>query len=531
MRSRILLGTLFGALGGFVGFVLQEFGTPHNPGLGMTQRDLMKLGLLVGAALGAALGSVEGVAVGSPRLLWRGALIGLGIGAFGGICGAYVGGAVYNWALFGKDPNVLTSGGNILNFTQAVLARALGWTFLGAFPGAAAGAATLSRKRATHGLAGGLIGGFLGGFAFDLVATVIAPIQGVAAAGTGQHTFESGGVSRAIGFTLIGLLTGLFIGLVEEYFKQAWVRVLAGNNEGKDYILSKPLTVLGRDERADVPLFGDPGLSPQHAAIRMENGRHMLLDGGAPMGSVVNGQPVQQQLLRDGDMIQLGQVRLLFREKATASKVGRPVTDAPKSAQAPGAVSMPSHLCAFCGAAKDAQGNCLCSVPGTAPVGAGMSMGAPMGPPTGPATGFSGNYGDPMGYGAPPAPFGDPGFGSAPPMGGAPYGGGSPAYGGTQGAGGAGSHLMALDGPYAGQVFMLGMSENTIGRAPENSIAMVNDTTVSRRHAHINDEGGRHVLYDDGSSNGTFVNNIRVSLQPLAQGDIIQFGASKFRYE
>jgi pSer/pThr/pTyr-binding forkhead associated (FHA) protein len=527
LRSRILLGTIFGTLGGFVGFVLQEFFTPHNVGLAMTLQDLMKLGMLVGAALGVALGAVEGASVGSPRLLMKGMLIGLFVGALGGIVGAYVGGVVYQWALFGKDADVLVSGGNILDFTHAVLARALGWTFLGAFPGLAAGAATLSRKRATHGLAGGLIGGFLGGFAFDLIATVIAtPIQGVAAAGTGVHKFEAGGLSRAIGFTLIGLLTGLFIGLVEEYFKQAWVRVLAGNNEGRDYILSKPLTVLGRDERADVPLFGDPGLSPQHAAIRMENGRHTLLDGGAQMGSVVNGQPVQQQLLRDGDMIQLGQVRLLFREKATASKVGRPVADAPKSAQAPGSVAMPSHLCAFCGAAKDAQGNCLCSVPGTAPVGAGMAMGAPMGPPTGPATGFSGNYGDPMGFSAPPAPFGDPGFGGAPPM-----GGGMPYGGGMAGGSGIGSRLMALDGPYAGQAFMLGMGENTIGRAPENTLAMVNDTTVSRRHAHINDEGGRHVLYDDGSSNGTFVNNVRVTIQPLAPGDIIQLGASKYRYE
>ena len=97
------LGTTRGALGGFVGFLLQEVGTPHNPGLGMTQQDLMKLGLMVGAALGAAIGSVEGVAVGSSRLLWKGALIGLGIGAVGGVCGAYFGGAVYNWALFGKD--------------------------------------------------------------------------------------------------------------------------------------------------------------------------------------------------------------------------------------------------------------------------------------------------------------------------------------------------------------------------------------------------------------------------------------------
>ena len=333
MRSRILLGTIFGAVGGFAGFVLQELFVPHNPGGSTPTWVLTRLGMYVGAMIGIAMGVVEGAAVNNPRLIMKGALIGLGIGAIGGIVGAYAGGVVYNMALFGKDPDVLEQSHNILDFTHAVLARAMGWTFLGAFPGLAAGAATLSRKRAMHGLAGGLIGGFIGGILFNLVAKVIAsPVAQVTSAATdGPRVVEVGGLSRAIGFTLIGLLTGLFIGLVEELLKQAWVRVLAGKNEGKDYIISRPMTVLGRDERADVPLFGDPALAPQHAAIKQEGNRHYLLDGGTSTGSVVNGQRIQaQQLLRDGDMIQLGQVRLLFREKATATKIGKPVADAPK---------------------------------------------------------------------------------------------------------------------------------------------------------------------------------------------------------
>ena len=36
---------------------------------------------------------------------------------------------------------------------------------------------------------------------------------------------------------------------------------------------------------------------------------------------------------------------------------------------------------------------------------------------------------------------------------------------------------------------------------------------------------------DDGSSNGTFVNNVRITVQVLAPGDVIQFGATKYRYE
>lgn len=467
--------------------------------------EQLRLGIVIGAMLGIGIGAVEGTVLNSPRLILHGTLLGAVIGAIGGLFGIYFGGAVYKMALFGKDPNLMAQSSNILDFTHQVLARALGWTLLGAFPGLAAGAATLSHKRAIHGLVGGLLGGFVGGFVFDLVANLITqPIQGAAAATQGQRVMEIGGPSRAIGFTVIGTLTGLFIGLVEEWLKQAWVRVLAGRNEGKDYILSKPMTILGRDERADVPLFGDPALAPQHAAIRMENGRHVLLDGGTPVGTLVNGQRVQQQLLRDGDMIQLGQVRILFREKATARKIGQPVADAARSAaQVPGALAMPSHLCPFCGAQRDASGNCLCTVPGTTPAGAALPAPAqPVGAP----------YSDAMGYGAQPTPYGEAGY-EGPVM------------------GGVGSRLLCLEGPYMGQAFPLTAPNITIGRDPARDIALTADTTVSRRHAHIAEEGGHHVVYDDGSSNGTFVNSVRVTIQSLTPGDIVQFGSSKFRYD
>lgn len=524
MRSRILLGSIFGAIGGFLGFLLQEWRVPHNVGLAMTAGDAARLGMFVGAMLGVAIGAVEGAAVGSSQKLLRGVIAGAVIGAIGGVFGVMFGGQVFRIALFGHDPDMLHETHNILDYTHVVLARALGWTFLGAFPGLAAGAATLSPKRAVHGLVGGLIGGFLGGFAFDLVADTIGqPTVGAVAFSQNQTgRIEIGMPSRVIGFTLIGLFTGFFIGLVEALFRQAWVRVLAGRNEGKDYIISKPLTVLGRDERADVPLFGDVNLAPQHAAIMMENGRHVLHDGGTSMGSIVNGQLVRQPLLlKDGDMIQLGQMRILFREKATANRVGRPIIDESRPALAAGAVAMPSHLCPFCGAQKDAQGGCLCTVPGSTPAALPPPTGFPQ--PTAypqPTAALPAAVPAPGGYGQQQYPITPDPFQSGYPQ---AYG---PAYGG-----GSGSQITALEGPYSGQSFPLMAPSSTIGRDAGRDIALVADTTISRSHAHISQENGQHVIYDDGSSNGTFVNNVRVSVQTLAPGDIIQLGASKFRYE
>jgi pSer/pThr/pTyr-binding forkhead associated (FHA) protein len=520
MRSRILIGILFGAAGGFLGFLLQERLLPHSAVLNMTARDLMLLGAYVGGSLGMFIGAMEGTAANNSNQIVRGAVYGLIVGVLGGMMGAYLGGVVYSIALFGKDQNVLAHSSNILDFTHAVIARALGWTFFGALPGLAAGVGTRSRKRALHGLCGGLLGGFLGGIIFDLVANVVGVPSGAEAALRGERVVEIGGPSRAIGITAIGALTGLFIGLVEELLKQAWVRVLAGRNEGVDVILSKPLNVLGRDERAEVPLFGDPMLTPQHAAIKGENGRHYLLDGGAPPRPLINGQPMHQQevLLRDGDMIQLGQVRLLFREKATASRAPVASPDRPRSPQAAGAVSMPSHLCPFCGSPKDAQGNCQCTVPGASPAAmpALGASGSAMPPPVplgmGDPYASSGSYMPPAAAMSPtPMDF------SGPSPGGMPFG--------------MGTMLVGMEGPYTGQAFPLNQPTITIGRDASRDIALIADTTISRRHAHIGLEGGQHVLYDDGSSNGTFVNNVRISVQPLAPGDIVQFGAGKFRYE
>jgi len=478
VRSRVLLGVLFGTVGGFLGFLLQETFVPHaaDPDLPLPIADNLRLGMYVGSMLGLAVGVVEGVVVGSARVFARGAVLGLLVGAIGGIFGIYLGGIAFNLALFGRTLSELTFSTRVTDFVHLAIARTLGFAFLGALPGLAAGASTLSRRRALHGLIGGLGGGLVGGMLFDPLGTVVGQAMGPAMAAAGQTVAEVGGPSRAVGFTVIGTMTGLFVGLVEELMKQAWIRVLVGRNEGRDFIISKPLTVIGRDERADVPVFGDPSLAPQHAAVRRESGRHFLLDGGSPPAPLVNGQPVaSRQLLRDGDMIQLGQARLLFREKATAARIGRQATDVP-GAPVGGGMAMPSHLCPFCGAARDAAGNCLCSV---APGARGVASAV-----------------------------------------------GSPAPGRAKG-----SRLVAIEGPYVGQSFDLAAPVTTLGRDSSQTIVLASDATVSRRHARIVEEAGSHVIYDEGSSNGTMVNGLAVTVQQLSPGDVVALGASQFRYE
>ena len=54
----------------------------------------------------------------------------------------------------------------------------------------------------------------------------------------------------------------------------------------------------------------------------------------------------------------------------------------------------------------------------------------------------------------------------------------------------------------------------TIGRAPDNSIA-IDNLAISNRHAEIKSEQGSLVVEDLNSLNGTFVNNQRVKRSAL----------------
>jgi adenylate cyclase len=67
-----------------------------------------------------------------------------------------------------------------------------------------------------------------------------------------------------------------------------------------------------------------------------------------------------------------------------------------------------------------------------------------------------------------------------------------------------------------------------VGRAPECQI-IISDVTVSRRHAALALTGGRIMVRDLGSSNGTLVNGARIVESELAAGDIVTFGKVSYR--
>lgn len=96
---------------------------------------------------------------------------------------------------------------------------------------------------------------------------------------------------------------------------------------------------------------------------------------------------------------------------------------------------------------------------------------------------------------------------------------------------GTGPRLIATQGAYAGNTYALEAETATIGRDETNTIALSQDNTVSRRHARITSSDGEFKIYDEGSSNGTFVNGVKVVEQVLHPGDEIQIGNTRLRFE
>jgi pSer/pThr/pTyr-binding forkhead associated (FHA) protein len=89
--------------------------------------------------------------------------------------------------------------------------------------------------------------------------------------------------------------------------------------------------------------------------------------------------------------------------------------------------------------------------------------------------------------------------------------------------------LVAQGGPYDARVFPV-IGEVMVGRAAENQLVL-DDPSLSRKHARLQGNGHRLEVEDQGSSNGTFVNGRKVGRALAGPGDMIRFGELSFRIE
>jgi pSer/pThr/pTyr-binding forkhead associated (FHA) protein len=80
-----------------------------------------------------------------------------------------------------------------------------------------------------------------------------------------------------------------------------------------------------------------------------------------------------------------------------------------------------------------------------------------------------------------------------------------------------------------GQRFPLGEDDVTLGRDAANTVVVASDQ-ASRNHARIFVSGGAHVLVDQESTNGTFLNSKLVKEQTLRHGDVVRIASTVLKY-
>jgi hypothetical protein len=97
-----------------------------------------------------------------------------------------------------------------------------------------------------------------------------------------------------------------------------------------------------------------------------------------------------------------------------------------------------------------------------------------------------------------------------------------------------GGRLVVVKSPTLpeGEQHVLDSRALTIGRSPHNDIELRGDQFASATHVRIEPRRDGVWLEDEGSTNGTFVNGVRVDRpRKLAPGDVVRVGETHLRYE
>ena len=254
----------------------------------VTRTSIAIWSAIIALFIGLFLGIGEGIYYGSKEKAVKYALIGAGVSLAIGFISGYLAQWMYSGML----------GDNPADFAAAFI-RALGWMIMGLGIGVSVGLIKPEKKRILFCSLGGLVGAFIGGFLFNYVCDII----------------PNDVVARGIAIVIMGSLIGIGVGLLEQFAKAAWLKVIRGEFEGKEYLVFAGTTSIGNNGKNTIVLFKDKLVGPHHCDINLEGGKYVLTDCGTPMGTIVNGQKTVRHVLRQGDVIAIGNSVLVFNTK------------------------------------------------------------------------------------------------------------------------------------------------------------------------------------------------------------------------
>ncbi len=328
-RRELFFKALAGLVGGAIGWVPVEIAT-H--GHSITEHEshwtivagivsvALVAGMIGGMILAAADNSLEFTPAAKRRFL-----LGFTVCLVLALPETYYSDVIFSKILIAGGWGVGHQGSEL----YLVTGRLIGWTFMGLMLGIGVGLASLSLPNMIKGGVGGLLGGLVGGAGFDVIGSFS----------------RSGLASRLMGFSVIGLAIGFFIGLVHQLTKSAWLAVEAGRLKGRQFRVEGAMVMLGRAEENAVGLFGDPGVQARHAVISRQGDSYMLKNLAVQAGTLVNGNRIETAQLHDGDRVKISSYELTFHLRADqrTAAVGFPGPVTPGAVSANSSDTQPSR--------------------------------------------------------------------------------------------------------------------------------------------------------------------------------------------
>jgi hypothetical protein len=252
------------------------------------------LGVAAGVCMGGGFGASEGIISRSGVKIRNGILTGLVIGVVAGAAGFIAGQA----ALLFLGTVIFHSAYTVQRFGFP-LSRSIGWALFGLCIALVHGVRCLSWTKIRNGIIGGLCGGFIGGLVVEYL-NVFTP-----------HAWYA----RLCGFVVLGLLIGIFYGIVENRLSRASLLLLGGKSQNREFLLTQKVTNIGASPKTEISIDGYTGTSGVHTLITREKGEFLLTDAGSKTGTYLNDEKIRSRKLKDGDVIRVGDAQFLFRER------------------------------------------------------------------------------------------------------------------------------------------------------------------------------------------------------------------------
>lgn len=279
---RIYYHAVLGAIGGLIGWQISNI-----LGLSFMRSVFLSevvVGALIGMSIGMLIGFSDGLFTRNIVGMVRSGFIGGFLGLFGGAIGLPIAEGLFR---------ILGGGAG---------GRAIGWGLFGLMIGLAAGYS--GGSQVWKPVAGGTIGGVLGGIFLVSASNWLSnPLMG-----------------KALGLSVLGASIGIFIALIVFLLSSTWFEVTSGKLKGTEFILDKflksngPSAFIGSSPLKSDIVVPDPDVAPQHAMLSGKD-TYFLLKDISTEGTTVDKRRIEQVNLQNGQVIEMGNTKFVYREK------------------------------------------------------------------------------------------------------------------------------------------------------------------------------------------------------------------------